>query len=55
MFLRAFQALFFFLFIVFLLVMGTSLYLGYKCYESNDPNSMACYMTADRKELGVRI
>lgn len=37
-----------------LLTMGVGVYLGYSCYMSNDPNSMACYIMSDRVELGVR-
>ena len=37
-----------------LLTMGLTAYLGFSCYTSNDPNSMACYMMSDRVEVGVR-
>jgi hypothetical protein len=41
---------------VFLLVMlgfGASAYLGYKCYSSNDPKSMACYFVGDRSTVRI--
>ncbi len=47
----------FFFGLIFLIVMTgfvVSGYLGYKCYSSNDPNSMACYMMSNRHEIGVR-
>lgn len=37
-----------------LLTMALTAYLGFSCYMSNDPNSMACYMMSDRVEVGVR-
>lgn len=42
------------IFCAILAVWGISAYLGYQCYASNDPNSMACYMMSDRLELGIR-
>lgn len=43
--------------IVFVLILGTfatSAFLGYQCYTSRDPNSIACYMISDRHEIGIR-
>lgn len=31
-----------------LMIFGTVFYLGITCYNSNDPNSMACYMLTPR-------
>lgn len=42
------------IFFVVIGVFSTVAYLGYQCYASNDPNSMACFMTSQRIELGVR-
>lgn len=33
---------------------AVSAFLGFQCYNSGDPNSMACYMISDRYEIGVR-
>ena len=41
------------IFALVVLGFGISFILGYKCYTSNDPNSMACYMISDLHDAGV--
>lgn len=43
--------------LIVLMFMGTAFYIGfmtYKCYASNDPNSIACFMISNRHEIGIR-
>jgi len=49
-----FPVIFYGIFALVVLGFGISLILGYKCYTSNDPNSMACYMISERHEIGIR-
>jgi flavodoxin len=48
---------FFFMLVMFIVfgTMAISGYLGYQCYSSNNPNSIACYMMSDRQEIGIRV
>lgn len=49
-----FFVIFYGIFALVVLGFGISFILGYKCYTSSDPNSMACYMISDRHEIGIR-
>lgn len=43
--------------VAFVLIVGffiMNAFLMVKCYQSNDPNSAACFMTSDRHDLNVR-
>lgn len=41
-------------FIIFFGILAIGGIFTYKCYTSNDPNSMACYMISDKNEIGIR-
>ncbi len=46
---------FFILFLIlFLGTIAYSAFMTYRCYTSNDPNSMACFMISERTEFGIR-
>lgn len=53
-----FRTMFMLIFLlVFVTVIGgfaVSVVLGYQCYASGNPNSMACFMVSDRHEIGIR-
>lgn len=40
--------------IMMLGMFAISAWLGYDCYRSGDPNSMACYMMSERHEVAIR-
>lgn len=54
----AFNVMFFILFgaiaIVFVSIIAYSVTMTVTCYNSGDPNSMACFMISDRHEIGFR-
>lgn len=51
---RLFPFIFATMFIGVIAIFVVGAYLSYQCYVSGDPNSMACYMTSERLEIGVR-
>lgn len=48
------MAFFVIVFVVVIAGFVVSGFLGYQCYASGDPNSMACYMMSERYEIGIR-
>lgn len=49
-----FGLFFVFMFLLALGMFAVTGFLTYKCYSSNDPNNMACFMISDRHEIGIR-
>jgi hypothetical protein len=49
-----FSLIFAMVFIIVLVGIATTVFLGAKCYASGNPNDMACYMISERYEFGVR-
>ncbi len=53
-FFKMIMAFFVLVFIVVISGIVFTMFMGYQCYASNDPNSTACYMISDRVEVGIR-